>query len=153
VQSLFREARQVSPCIIFFDEIDSIVGERGSSAKGASSVHERVIAQLLIEIDGVESLKGVTIVAATNRPDMIDPALLRPGRLDRIVYVPLPDAETRRDIFRIHFRKMPVAHDIELEELIELTNGYSGAEVAAVCHEAQAQIEMYENYNKSRQIS
>lgn len=99
-------ARQVAPSVVFFDEIDALGGERSSGA--AAGVQERVLAQLLTELDGVTPLGDVTVLAATNRPDRIDRALLRPGRLDRIVYVPLPDEETRREIFRIKLEKMPV---------------------------------------------
>lgn len=135
VRELFRKARQVSPAIIFFDEIDAIGGERSASASG-SSVKERVLAQLLTEMDGVNVLSNVTIVAATNRPDLIDNALMRPGRLDRIVYVRLPDADTRREIFRIKLSKMPLIDDFSIEQLIGLTAGYSGAEIQAICQEA-----------------
>lgn len=107
VREVFRKARQVAPSIIFFDEIDALGGER--SGNSGSNVQERVLAQLLTELDGITPLQDVTILAATNRPDRIDKALLRPGRLDRIVYVPLPDEQTRKDIFRIKFTKMPVS--------------------------------------------
>lgn len=107
VREVFRKARQVAPSIIFFDEIDALGGERSSGS--SAGVQERVLAQLLTELDGVTPLEDVTILAATNRPDRIDKALLRPGRLDRIVYVPLPDAITRRDILRIKLSKMPVS--------------------------------------------
>nr|XP_023012999.1 spermatogenesis-associated protein 5 [Leptinotarsa decemlineata] len=133
VREVFRKARQVAPSIIFFDEIDALGGERSSGS--STSVQERVLAQLLTELDGVTSLGDVTIVAATNRPDRIDKALMRPGRLDRIVYVPLPDSNTRREIFRIKFAKMPVLN-VSIDELVEKTMQYSGAEVNAVCHEA-----------------
>lgn len=135
VRELFRKARQVAPSIIFFDEIDAIGGER-SSEGGGSSVKERVLAQLLTEMDGVNLLNNVTIVAATNRPDLIDKALMRPGRIDRIVYVKLPDAETRSEIFKIKLKKMPIADDVSIENLVDQTEGYSGAEIQAVCNEA-----------------
>lgn len=138
VREVFRKARQVAPAIIFFDEIDAIGGERaeGSSGGSGSSVKERVLTQLLTEMDGVEALDNVTIVAATNRPDMIDKALLRPGRIDRIIYVGLPDGDARREIFRIKLQKMPLSDDVDLQKLVERTEGYSGAEIQAVCHEA-----------------
>ncbi|XP_055856177.1 ribosome biogenesis protein SPATA5 [Episyrphus balteatus] len=139
VREVFRKARQVAPSIIFFDEIDAIGGERGSEG-GGTSVKERVLTQLLTELDGVNILKDVTIVAATNRPDMIDKALLRPGRIDRIVYVRLPDAESRREIFKIKLKKMPLAEDVSLDELVARTEGYSGAEIQAVCHEAALKV-------------
>lgn len=138
VREVFRKARQVAPSIVFFDEIDAIGGERaeGSSGGSGSSVKERVLTQLLTEMDGVESLQNVTIVAATNRPDMIDKALLRPGRIDRIIYVGLPDADARRQIFQIKLQKMPLSDDVDLQKLVDSTEGYSGAEIQAICHEA-----------------
>ncbi|NXS80264.1 SPAT5 protein, partial [Erpornis zantholeuca] len=128
VREIFRKARAVSPSILFFDEIDALAVERGNSS-GAGNVADRVLAQLLTEMDGIEQLKDVTILAATNRPDMIDKALLRPGRIDRIIYVPLPDAATRREIFKLHFQSMPVSDEVCLAELVECTQKYSGAEV------------------------
>ncbi|EDV32099.1 uncharacterized protein Dana_GF15657 [Drosophila ananassae] len=136
VREVFRRARQVAPAIVFFDEIDAIGGERADGDSGSSSVKERVLTQLLTEMDGVEALQNVTIVAATNRPDMIDKALLRPGRIDRILYVGLPKAEARREILKIKLRAMPLADGVDMEKLVQLTDGYSGAEIQAVCHEA-----------------
>ncbi|XP_033248612.1 ATPase family protein 2 homolog isoform X1 [Drosophila miranda] len=140
VREVFRKARQVAPSIVFFDEIDAIGGERaegeGSGSGSGSSVKERVLTQLLTELDGVEALQNVTIVAATNRPDLIDKALLRPGRIDRILYVGLPKADARSEILRIKLRPMPLSKDVEVDKLVELTDGYSGAEIQAVCHEA-----------------
>ena len=135
VRELFRKAKQVAPAIIFFDEIDALGSERNSGG-GSGKVGDRVLAQMLAEMDGIEQLKDVTIVAATNRPDMIDPALMRPGRFDRIFYVQLPDAETRRKVFEVHTRKKPVSDEVSFEELVEMTEGYSGAEIEAVCNEA-----------------
>ncbi|XP_074646714.1 ATPase family gene 2 protein homolog A-like [Tubulanus polymorphus] len=135
VREVFRRARAVAPSVVFFDEIDALAVERGSSS-GGSNVGDRVLAQLLTEMDGVESLVDVTVIAATNRPDMVDKALMRPGRIDRVVYVPLPDKQTRRAIFEIKFRKMPVDDDVIADELVERTENYSGAEVTAVCNEA-----------------
>lgn len=123
----------MKPSIVFFDEVDAIGGARGG---GAGRVGDRVLAQLLTEMDGVEGLAGVTVVAATNRPDMMDQALLRPGRLDRVVYVPLPDLATRRQVVAVHTRRVPVAAGVDLEAVAARTEGYSGAEVAAVCNEA-----------------
>ncbi|XP_004941261.3 ATPase family protein 2 homolog isoform X6 [Gallus gallus] len=145
VREIFRKARMVSPSILFFDEIDALAVERGNSS-GAGNVADRVLAQLLTEMDGIEQLKDVTILAATNRPDMIDKALLRPGRIDRIIYVPLPDAATRGEIFRLHFRSMPVSEEICLAELIQRTHKYSGAEITAVCREA-ALLALQEDIN------
>ncbi|XP_076174088.1 ATPase family gene 2 protein homolog A isoform X2 [Ptiloglossa arizonensis] len=136
VREVFRKARQVSPSIVFIDEIDALGSERGSSSSGGSNVQERVLAQLLTELDGVTALGSVTLVAATNRPDKIDKALLRPGRLDRIIYVPLPDYETREEIFDIKLKNMPITEDVNIQDLVELTEGYSGAEIQAICHEA-----------------
>ncbi|XP_015595997.1 spermatogenesis-associated protein 5 [Cephus cinctus] len=137
VREVFRKARQVAPSIIFIDEIDALGGERmSSSSSSGNNVQERVLAQLLTELDGVTALGNVTLLAATNRPDRIDNALLRPGRFDRIVYVPLPDAETRLEIFQIKLKKMPAASDVRVQDLVDLTEGYSGAEVEALCHEA-----------------
>lgn len=135
VREVFRKAKQASPAILFFDEIDALATERGTSS-GNSNVGDRVLAQLLTELDGIEKRDAVIIVAATNRPDIIDPALLRPGRLDSIVYVPLPDFETRKDIFAIRTRNMPLDFDNAPEVLAQLTAGYSGAEITAVCQEA-----------------
>ncbi|XP_030565012.1 ATPase family protein 2 homolog [Drosophila novamexicana] len=136
VREVFRKARQVAPAIVFFDEIDAIGGERADGSTSGSSVKERVLTQLLTELDGVEALHNVTIVAATNRPDMIDKALLRPGRIDRVCYVGLPEPEARREILHIKLRAMPLAEDVDVDRLVTLTAGYSGAEIQAVCHEA-----------------
>lgn len=135
VRNLFHKARQVAPSIIFFDEIDAIGSERSTSASG-SSVKERVLTQLLTEMDGVNELTNVTIVAATNRPDLIDKAIMRPGRLDRIVYVRLPDDKTRHAIFQIKLSKMPLSDDVSIDTLVAATDGYSGAEIQAICQEA-----------------
>ena len=134
VRETFRKARQASPCVVFFDEIDAIAPARGSL--GDSHVTERVISQILTELDGLEELRDVTVIAATNRPDIIDPALLRPGRFDRLIYIPPPDKEARREIFRIHTRKKPLGDDVNIDELAEKTEGYTGADIAAVCNEA-----------------
>ncbi|OCT99820.1 ATPase family protein 2 homolog [Xenopus laevis] len=133
VREIFRKARSVAPSILFFDEIDALAVERGSSA---GNVADRVLAQLLTEMDGIEQLKDVVILAATNRPDLIDKALMRPGRIDRIIYVPLPDAATRREIFKLRFCSMPISTEICLDKLVEQTPKYSGAEITAVCREA-----------------
>ncbi len=134
VRETFRKARQAAPCVIFFDEIDAIAPARGGAAD--SHVTERVISQMLTELDGLEELRDVIVIAATNRPDIIDPALLRPGRFDRLIYIPPPDKEARKEIFRIHTRKKPLAKDVDLDELAEKTEGYTGADIAAVCNEA-----------------
>ncbi|KAM3831198.1 ATPase family gene 2 protein homolog A isoform 2-T2 [Vipera latastei] len=135
VREIFRKARAVSPSILFFDELDALAIERGSSSSSVN-VMNRVLAQLLTEMDGIEQLKDVTVLAATNRPDMIDKALIRPGRFDRIIYVPLPDEATRREIFKIQFCNMPISSEVNLDELVIQTEKYSGAEITAVCREA-----------------
>ncbi|MBN1191306.1 MAG: CDC48 family AAA ATPase [Dehalococcoidales bacterium] len=134
VREVFRKARQASPCIIFFDEFDSLVPERGLSSD--SQVAERVISQFLTELDGLEELKGVLVLASTNRKDLIDSAVLRPGRFDFILDLPLPDEKARREIFRVHIRSKPVTEEINVEYLAGRTEGFSGADIFAVCHEA-----------------
>ncbi|TFH43504.1 MAG: AAA family ATPase, partial [ANME-2 cluster archaeon] len=134
VREIFRKARQASPAIIFFDEVDSIAPHRGTGFD--NHVTERVISQILTEMDGMEELKDVLVIAATNRPDMIEPALLRPGRLDRLVYVTPPDAEARKAIFRIHLNKKPINKNVDLNELSMMTEGYVGADIEAICREA-----------------
>lgn len=134
IRETFRKARQAAPTIIFFDEIDSIVPTRGASFD--SGVTERVVSQILTEIDGLEELKNVVIVAATNRPDMVDPALLRPGRFDRIIYIRPPDLKEREMIFNIHLKGKPLSSDVDVTALTKRTEGYVGADIAAICHEA-----------------
>ncbi|KAJ3103391.1 hypothetical protein HDU96_009292 [Phlyctochytrium bullatum] len=133
IREVFRKARAASPSIIFFDEIDAIAVRRGS---GDTSVADRVLAQMLSEMDGVEPLVNVTVVAATNRPDILDSALLRPGRIDRILYVSPPDYDARVEILRIQTGKMACAPDVDIADLARKTEGYSGAEVVAICQEA-----------------
>lgn len=133
IRQVFRRAKMVSPSVIFFDEIDSIAGLRGTDPSG---VTDRIVNQLLTEMDGIQPLRKVVVIAATNRPDLLDPALLRPGRFDRLVYVPPPDLSARVEIFRVHTRKTPLADDVNLEELARKTEGYTGADIAAVCREA-----------------
>ncbi len=134
VREIFKKARQTAPCIIFFDEIDSIAPQRGNSSD--SGVTERMVNQLLSEMDGMVSLKNVVVIAATNRPDIVDTALLRPGRFDRNVYIPLPDKAAREEIFKVHSRKMPLAKEINFDLLAEKTEGYTGADIEAICREA-----------------
>lgn len=133
IRELFRRARQVAPCIIFLDEIDALAPRRGGYA--GTRVTETVVSQLLSEMSGLEELKGVVVIAATNRPDMVDPALLRPGRLDRQILVPAPDEETRYEIFKVHTKNMPIK-DVNLKELAKRTEGFSGADIEALCREA-----------------
>src|SRR6266849_10118403 len=134
VRETFRKAKTAAPCIIFFDEVDAITPVRGGS--GDSQVTERVISQILTEMDGLEELHNVTVIAATNRMDLVDPALLRPGRFDRHIYISPPDLATRRAILKIHTKKKPLSKDVDLEEIAKRTDKYTGAELAAVCNEA-----------------
>ena len=134
VRETFRKAKQAAPCIIFFDEIDSITPTRGTGSD--AHVTERVISQMLSEIDGIEELHNVTVIAATNRPDIIDAALLRPGRLDRLVYVTPPDENSRHEIFRIHLANKPLESDVDLNMLSKDTDGFTGADIASICNEA-----------------
>jgi transitional endoplasmic reticulum ATPase len=138
VREIFRKARQASPTIIFFDEVDSLVPVRGSY-EGSSHVTESVVSQILTELDGLEELKNVTIIAATNRPDMIDTALLRPGRLERHIYVPPPDSEGRRKIFDVYLTNAgtPLASDVDVDVLVSQTDGYVGADIESLVREAK----------------
>ncbi|MFH0847975.1 MAG: CDC48 family AAA ATPase [archaeon] len=135
IREVFRKARTAAPAIIFFDELDSLVPKRGMGY-GDSGASERVISQLLTELDGIESLENIVVIAATNRPDIIDTAVLRPGRFDRMIYVPSPDERTRVQIFKEHMKEMPLSKDVNLEELARMSIGYSGADIQAVCREA-----------------
>ncbi|MGB8777318.1 MAG: CDC48 family AAA ATPase [Nitrososphaeraceae archaeon] len=132
VREVFRKARQAAPCIIFFDEIDAIAPRRGGGLGGDSHVTERLISQLLTELDGLEILTNVVVIAATNRPDIIDPALLRPGRFDRLLYVPPPDKDSRLQIIKIHTKKKPLAGNISMDQLASETEGYTGADIASL---------------------
>ena len=134
VRETFRKARQASPCVIFMDEIDSIAPERGTG--GDSNVTERVISQMLTEMDGLESLNDVVVIAATNRPDIMDPALLRPGRFDKSIFIGPPDKESRRSILGIHTRNRPLEDDVDLDAIAEKTEGCTGADLSAICNEA-----------------
>ncbi|MGZ5520872.1 MAG: CDC48 family AAA ATPase [Halobacteriota archaeon] len=134
VRETFRRAKQVSPTIILFDELDAVAPTRGASSD--SHVTERVVSQLLTELDGLEELKDVVVIGATNRPDMVDVALLRPGRLDRLVYIPPPNASSRAQIFAIHLLGKPLAEDVDIEQLAKETEGYVGADIEAICREA-----------------
>jgi transitional endoplasmic reticulum ATPase len=134
IREIFRKARMAAPSIIFFDEFDSLVPSRGSAAD--SRVTERVISQLLTEIDGLLSLQNVVVLAATNRPDIIDPAVLRPGRFDRRVFVPPPDSEARYKILEIKTQNMPLADDVDLKAMAKRMDGYSGADIDSVVREA-----------------
>ena len=140
IREIFKRARQSSPCVIFFDEIDSIAPIRGVG--GETAVTERVVSQLLTELDGMENMHGVIVLAATNRADMIDPALLRPGRFDKIIQIPLPDKESRKSILKINAEKIPIISEaddpkhVDFEKLSEMTDGLSGADTAAIANTA-----------------
>lgn len=135
VRSVFAKARANAPSIIFFDEIDSLAVTRGSERDGVS-VADRVLSQLLVELDGLHARAKVTVIAATNRPDKIDPALLRPGRFDRLLYVGPPSEIDRIDVFRVHLRTKPCSPDVDIKELAHLTEGCSGADILSICREA-----------------
>jgi len=134
VRELFKKAKQVSPSIVFLDELDAIAPRRG--AYSGSHVTESVVNQLLTSIDGLESMEGVVVIGATNRPDIIDSSLLRPGRFDRLILTPSPDVKSREEIFKIHTKNMPLANDVNLKDLASRTDGYSGADIEALCREA-----------------
>jgi transitional endoplasmic reticulum ATPase len=134
IREIFRKARQVSPCIVFFDELDSIAPMRGMDE--GTRVTERVVNQLLSEMDGLEALKDVVVIAATNRPDILDPALLRSGRFDRLLMVGPPDQMGRLEILKIHTARIPHEKDVDLEELAEVTEGYVGSDLESLCREA-----------------
>jgi transitional endoplasmic reticulum ATPase len=140
IREIFRRARQSSPCVVFFDEIDSIAPIRGAGAE--TQVTERVVSQLLTELDGMQEMHGVVVLAATNRADMIDPALLRPGRFDKIIQIPLPDKESRKKILEINAEEIPFEKDpnspdyVNFSKLAEATDGFSGADVAAIANTA-----------------
>ncbi len=140
IREIFKKARMAAPCVVFFDEIDSIAPSRGS--RFDSGATDRIVNQLLAEMDGIAPLKNVVVIAATNRPDILDPALLRPGRFDRLVYVPPPDESARFEILKVHVRKLKLADEIKqndfayLKELANRTEGYTGADLAALVREA-----------------
>ncbi len=134
IREIFRKARQYAPAVVFFDEIDAIASMRGQEV--GTRVGERIVSQLLTEIDGISELSDVVVIAATNRPDILDPALLRPGRLEKLIYVPPPDEKGRLEILRIHTRNVPLAEDVDLVELAKRTEGYTGADLAALVREA-----------------
>ena len=136
VRNLFDKARAASPCILFFDEMDSIARARGAGGGGSSETSDRVINQILSEIDGMGSGKTLFIIGATNRPDILDPGIMRPGRLDQLIYIPLPDRESRISIFKANLRKSPVADDVSMEKLADATEGFSGADITEICQRA-----------------
>ena len=140
VREVFHKARQAAPCIVFFDEIDALASTRASGGHQDAGVGGRVLSQLLTELDGIEELKGVLVLAATNRRDLLDPALLRPGRFDLQIELPLPDRAAREKIFQVHMRDRPIAADVTAAWLAEQTQGFSGAEIEAVCHRAMMAV-------------
>ncbi len=144
VRKIFERARQVSPCVIFFDEIDSLAGKRGNSMGGGSKVTENVLNQLLAEMDGIEDLQNVIVIGATNRPDMLDSALMRPGRFDRIVYVDVPDKAGRLSILKIHTGGVPLDKSVDVKKLADETIGYTGADLEALVRES-AMLALREN--------
>lgn len=144
IREVFRKARQTAPTVIFFDEIDSIASARGSGAD--NGVTQRVVNQLLTEMDGMEELHDISVIAATNREDIIDPALLRPGRFDRHVEVALPDEKSRESIFKVHTKDMPIADDVDIKQLAQDTDGFVGADIEAVCREA-VMLTLRENFD------
>ncbi len=143
IREMFKRARQVSPAIIFLDEIDALAPKRGHVDSG---VTDRVVTQLLSEMDGLESVGGIVIIGATNRPDVIDTALLRHGRFDRHIYIPVPDIDSRKKIFKVHTKEMPLAKDVSLKKLLDKTEGYVGADIEGLCKEA-AILALRENIN------
>lgn len=127
---MFDKARSASPCVLFFDELDSVGSARGSSAGDGGGAGDRVMNQLLTEMDGVNAKKSIFFIGATNRPDILDQALIRPGRLDQLIYIPLPDQASRYSILKANLRKTPIAANIDLHYIAELTEGFSGADIA-----------------------
>jgi transitional endoplasmic reticulum ATPase len=136
VRDVFDKARAAAPCVMFFDELDSIAKARGGSSGDAGGAGDRVLNQILTEMDGMNAKKNVFIIGATNRPDQIDPALLRPGRLDQLIYIPLPDELSRLSILKAALRKSPVAPDVDLKFLAKNTHGFSGADLTEICQRA-----------------
>ncbi|KAI1240222.1 hypothetical protein IHE44_0011680 [Lamprotornis superbus] len=136
VREIFDKARQAAPCVLFFDELDSIAKARGGNIGDGGGAADRVINQILTEMDGMSTKKNVFIIGATNRPDIIDPAILRPGRLDQLIYIPLPDEKSRVAILKANLRKSPVAKDVDLDFLAKMTNGFSGADLTEICQRA-----------------
>jgi transitional endoplasmic reticulum ATPase len=146
IREVFRRARQASPCVIFFDEIDSVAPTRGGMGSITGSI-ERMVSQLLTEMDGIQEMHGVVVLAATNRVDMIDTALLRPGRFDKIILVPKPDINARKKILEIHTKGKPVGRDVNLIKVAEITEGFSGSDVSAVANTA-ASVVLHEYLGK-----
>ena len=151
VRELFDKARGAAPCVLFFDELDSIARARGSSGGDAGGAGDRVINQILTEMDGMGAKKSVFIIGATNRPDIIDPAVLRPGRLDQLIYIPLPDEASRSNILKAALRKSPLAPEVDLEFLAKTTHGFSGADLTEICQRA-AKMAIRESIEKEIEL-
>ena len=153
VRTLFERARAASPSIIFFDEIDSIGGQRNGGPSGSRSTGAvNMLTTLLTEMDGFEALTGVLVLAATNRPEAMDPALMRPGRFDQVLYVGPPDQAAREAVFTVHLKGLAVAQDVDVHELACAAEGYSGAEIKAICNEAGlAVLDRYDDEDESHQ--
>ncbi len=134
IRNIFKKAKQVTPCIVFFDEIDAIAAMRG--AEMGSNVSDRIVNQLLTSLDGLEDIQGILVIAATNRPDMVDSGLLRSGRFDKLLHVTIPEKEARKQIFQIYTRKMPLGKDVDIDKMVKRTEGYVGADIEAICREA-----------------
>ena len=146
VRDVFDKARASAPCVLFFDELDSIAKSRGSNA-GDSGGSDRVLNQILTEMDGMGAKKNVFVIGATNRPDQIDPALLRPGRLDQLIYIPLPDEPSRLAILKATLKKSPIAKSVNMEYIAKMTNGFSGADLTEICQRA-CKLAIRENIEK-----
>jgi len=151
VREVFDKARQASPCVLFFDELDSIARARGSGSGDGGGSSDRVINQILTEIDGVGVRKNVFVIGATNRPDILDPAIMRPGRLDQLVYIPLPDKKSRIQIFKATLRKSPLSKEIDIEALARATSGFSGADITEICQRA-CKFAIRESINKDIEL-
>lgn len=136
MRDVFDKARAASPCVLFFDELDSIAVSRGSSQGDAGGAGDRVINQLLTEMDGVGAKKNIFFIGATNRPEILDEAIIRPGRLDQLIYIPLPDHPSRLSVLKANLRKTPIAKDVDLNFIATITDGFSGADLTEICQKA-----------------
>lgn len=136
VRDVFDKARAAAPCVLFFDELDSIAVARGSSQGDAGGAGDRVINQLLTEMDGMGTKKNIFFIGATNRPEILDEAIIRPGRLDQLIYIPLPDQPSRLGVLKANLRKTPVARDVDMNFLAQITEGFSGADLTEICQKA-----------------
>lgn len=150
VRDVFDKARSAAPCVMFFDELDSIAKARGGGGGDAGGAGDRVLNQILTEMDGMNAKKNVFVIGATNRPDQIDGALLRPGRLDQLIYIPLPDEHSRHEIMKATLRKSPIAKDVDLGFIAKKTHGFSGADLTEICQRA-AKLAIRESIEKEVQ--